>query len=79
MGMFVFLKHGVSIILLFIGLKMIVGVWHPAEEWFKLHTFVSLFVIATALTVSIVLSVWHNKTRPPASDGKPIRPGGDHT
>jgi len=79
MGMFVFLKHGVSIILLFIGLKMIVGIWHPAEEWFKLHTFVSLIVIATALTVSIVLSVWHNTTHPPSSDGKTNRHGGDRT
>ncbi len=78
MGMFVFLKHGVSIILLFIGLKMIVGFWHPAEEWFKHHTFVSLLVIAAVLTVSIVLSIWHNKTHPPAPDGNSVPPGGDH-
>jgi tellurite resistance protein TerC len=64
MGMFKFLKHGVSIILFFIGAKMIAGIYAPIEEWFKVHSFVSLLVIAVVLIVSIVLSIWHNRTYP---------------
>jgi tellurite resistance protein TerC len=62
MGMFRFLKHGVSIILFFIGAKMIAGMYHPIEEWFKVHASVSLLVIGLVLLVSIVLSIWHNRT-----------------
>ncbi len=69
MGMFQFLKHGVSLILFFIGAKMIAGMHHPVEEWFKEHTFVSLLVIVTVLAVSIVLSVWHSRTFPKAGGG----------
>ncbi len=61
MGMFKFLKHGVSLILLFIGAKMIAGMYAPIEHWFKAHTFVSLLVIGLILAVSIVLSIWHNR------------------
>ncbi len=64
MGMFKFLKHGVSVILFFIGAKMIAGACHPVEEWFKQHAFVSLVVIATVLIVSIILSIWHTRTYP---------------
>jgi tellurite resistance protein TerC len=67
MSLFRFLKHGVSIILFFIGGKMIAGLHHPIEEWFKAHTFVSLLVIAVVLVVSIVLSIWHK--REPAGPG----------
>ncbi len=69
MGMFKFLKHGVSVILFFIGAKMIAGVYHPVEEWFKENAFVSLIVIGTVLLVSIVLSIWHNRLS--ASPEKP--------
>ncbi len=64
MGMFHFLKHGVSIILFFIGVKMLAGAYAPVEEWFKAHSFVSLLVIGLVLLVSIVLSVWHSRTYP---------------
>jgi tellurite resistance protein TerC len=64
MGLFKFLKHGVSLILLFIGAKMIAGAYPPIEHWFKAHTFVSLLVIGVVLAVSIVLSIWHNRTMP---------------
>lgn len=69
MGMFKFLKHGVSVILFFIGAKMIAGMYHPIEEWFKENAFVSLIVIGTVLLVSIVLSIWHNRLS--ASPEKP--------
>jgi tellurite resistance protein TerC len=62
MGMFQFLKHGVSIILVFIGVKMIAGIHHPADEWFKEHSFVSLVVIVGVLVASIILSVWHSRS-----------------
>ena len=74
MGMFKFLKHGVSIILFFIGAKMIAGIHHPIEAWFKDSPFVPLLVIVTVLTVSIVLSVWHDKSRPGGNQAKQKRP-----
>ena len=61
MGMFKFLKHGVSAILLFIGIKMMAGAIPPVGEWFREHSFVSLVVIGTVLFVSIILSVWHTR------------------
>jgi len=64
MGLFKFLKHGVSVILLFIGAKMIAGIYAPVEEWFKHHAFVSLLVIGLVLLVSIILSVWHARAFP---------------
>ena len=64
MGLFRFLKHGVSIILFFIGAKMIAGFHHPIEEWFKQRTWVSLAVIGLVLIASILLSVWHERGHP---------------
>jgi len=61
MTMFKFLQHGVSIILFFIGAKMIADLYPPLAGWFKLHLFVPLMVIAIVLIVSIVLSIWHNR------------------
>ncbi len=58
MGMFRFLKHGVSFILLFIGLKMLLGSIHPVEEFFKNHSWVSLGVIIVTLIVSVLVSVF---------------------
>lgn len=57
MKLFRFLKIGVSLILLFIGLKMVAGIYNPLEEWFKHNSWVSLVVIVTILVVSIVMSV----------------------
>lgn len=61
MGLFKFLKHGVSIILFFIGGKMIAGSYPPVRDWFEDHNFVSLVVIVFVLTCSILLSVWHDR------------------
>jgi tellurite resistance protein TerC len=55
-GMFRFLKHGVSFILLFIGFKMLLGFFHPVEEFFSAHSWVSLAVIVFTLVASIALS-----------------------
>jgi tellurite resistance protein TerC len=86
MGMFRFLKHGVSIILFFIGGKMIVpGIGkglillgahtvgeklEGTEHWFKVHTSASLLVIGLILLVSIVMSVWYEKDAQPDSPEK---------
>lgn len=75
MGMFKFLKHGVSLILFFIGAKMVVpglgallsyfGAAHLGEKleytevWFKQMPFVPLLVIVSLLTGAIALSLWH--------------------
>ncbi|MFZ4773997.1 MAG: TerC/Alx family metal homeostasis membrane protein [Terrimicrobiaceae bacterium] len=64
MAMFKFLQHGVSVILFFIGAKMIADLYHPVGDWFQKHLFVPLLVIAIVLIVSIVLSVWHTRMFP---------------
>ena len=56
MGMFRFLKHGVSFILFFIGAKMMLGFIPPVEHFFKDHSWVSLAVIVATLVLSIVVS-----------------------
>jgi tellurite resistance protein TerC len=56
MGMFHYLKHGVSFILFFIGVKMMLGFVPAVEHFFKAHSWVSLAVIIATLLVSIVLS-----------------------
>ena len=57
MGMFRFLKHGVSFILFFIGVKMLLGFVPAVEHFFKAHSWVSLTVIVLTLLVSMLLSV----------------------
>lgn len=64
MAMFKFLQHGVSIILFFIGAKMIADLYDPVGDWFQAHLFVPLLVIAVVLSVSVVLSVWHARLSP---------------
>lgn len=65
MGLFRFLKQGVSIILLFIGVKMMLpairfineGAGISVEEFFKENSWISLTVIVATLTLSILLSI----------------------
>ena len=56
MGMFRYLKHGVSFILFFIGVKMMLGFVPAVEHFFKAHSWVSLAVIVATLAMSVVLS-----------------------
>ncbi len=51
MGLFRFLKVGLSVILVFIGVKMLI------EHWLKITTGTSLAVIGSVLVVSILMSV----------------------
>ncbi|MDR1653811.1 MAG: TerC/Alx family metal homeostasis membrane protein [Prevotellaceae bacterium] len=57
MGMFRFLKHGVSFILLFIGLKMLLSFFHPVAEFFSAHSWISLAIIVFTLAFSVLLSM----------------------
>jgi tellurite resistance protein TerC len=61
MGLFRFLKVGLSVILIFIGVKMLI------EHWMKITTGTSLAVIGGVLTTSILMSVVIKspKTPPP--------------
>ncbi|MFT3782670.1 MAG: TerC/Alx family metal homeostasis membrane protein [Nibricoccus sp.] len=77
MGLFKFLKHGVSVILFFIGAKMMLpalgmvfartgltSLGHTleaSEEWFKERTYVSLLIIIVVLLASILASVLHDR------------------
>lgn len=51
MGMFRFLHYGLSFILVFIGLKMLI------IDWYKIPVSIALFVVLGILTGSIVLSL----------------------
>jgi len=78
MGMFKFLKHGVSLILFFIGAKMVIpglgwlltkvgvhavgDVLISSEHWFKEFPYVPLLVIVSVLAASIAFSIWHGRT-----------------
>jgi len=56
-GLFRFLKHGVSFILLFIGAKMLLSAIPTVQGFFSNHSWVSLVVIISTLTISILLSM----------------------
>jgi tellurite resistance protein TerC len=57
MGMFRYLKAGVSFILFFIGAKMLLGAIPALGEFFSAHSWVSLAVIVGTLTLSVLLSI----------------------
>ena len=70
MGMFKFLQHGVSVILFFIGGKMIADLYEPVRVWFQSHPVVPLLVIVAVLAVSMALSVWHNRAFPAVKNSR---------
>lgn len=57
MGMFRFLKHGVSFILFFIGAKMLLTAIPAVGAFFSSHSWISLTVIISTLAFSILLSI----------------------
>ncbi len=57
MGMFRYLKLGVSFILFFIGAKMLLTFFEPVEHFFSAYSWVSLAVIISTLVLSILMSV----------------------
>jgi tellurite resistance protein TerC len=52
---FPYLKYGLALVLVFIGLKML------TMDFFKIPVVVSLGIIAAVLATSILLNVWKNK------------------
>ncbi|HEY9155752.1 MAG TPA: TerC/Alx family metal homeostasis membrane protein, partial [Opitutaceae bacterium] len=63
MGMFKFLKHGVSLILFLIGAKMVAGAYPPIDEWFTERNYLSLVTIVVVLTISILVSIWDDQRK----------------
>lgn len=57
MDMFRYLKIGVSVILLFIGVKMLLGAIPVVNNFFAGHSWFSLVVIIGVLILSILVSV----------------------
>jgi len=57
MSMFRYLKTGVSVILLFIGAKMISSAFGGISNFFAQHSWFSLIVIITILIASILMSI----------------------
>lgn len=54
--MFRFLKYGISFILFYIGIKMLVGYFSSVSEFFSNNSWFSLIVILCTLLISILLS-----------------------
>lgn len=63
MGMFRFLKHGVSFILFFIGAKMLLTAIPAVAKFFSSHSWISLTVIIATLAFSILLSMLISEKR----------------
>jgi len=68
MGMFKFLKHGVSLILFLIGVKMVAGIYSPIEDWFSERSYLSLVTIVAVLVISILASIWDDRRRRTANE-----------
>ena len=65
--MFAYLKYGVSVILAFVGVKMVLS------DKIEISTELSLIVIVSVLAISIILSlVFKKKEQPTASEEHPI-------
>jgi tellurite resistance protein TerC len=59
LGMFRYLKAGLSVVLVFVGAKMLLDPHDHEPQWFQLEisTVISLLVIALILSISITLSI----------------------
>lgn len=55
---FTYVKYGVGVVLAYVGLKMLM------MDIYKIDTVVSLGIILSILTISVILSVYHNKRHP---------------
>jgi tellurite resistance protein TerC len=60
MHRFIYLKLGLSLVLVWVGVKMIVS-----HLWVKIPTVTSLGIVVTLITVSIVASLWATRQRTP--------------
>jgi tellurite resistance protein TerC len=59
LGYFRYLKFGLSVVLVFFGIKMLLAPHGVSAQWFQIQipTSVSLLVVAAILSISIVLSI----------------------
>jgi tellurite resistance protein TerC len=59
LGQFRYLKAGLSVVLVFVGAKMLLDPHEAIPKWFQMEipTGVSLLVVAAILLISIALSV----------------------
>jgi tellurite resistance protein TerC len=57
MGLFQYLHYGLSAILIFVGIKMLIA------DFYKMPVSIALGVVAAILLISILLSVWRTKTQ----------------
>jgi tellurite resistance protein TerC len=68
-GYFRYLKVGLSVVLVFIGLKMLLDPHHTEPKWFQkeISTMLSLAIVAGIIVISILasLAAASRKTRPP--------------
>ena len=63
MDKFQYLKFGLSAVLVFIGVKMVI------VDFYKIPTAVSLAVVASILTISVLASLWKASSDPELSPG----------
>lgn len=68
MDRFVYLKFGLSLVLVWVGIKMIVS-----HAWVKIPTGISLGVIVAILGVSVIASLWATRSSKPVEAGPPER------
>ena len=77
MDLFHFLKYGLSVILCFIGIKMILeegdSFWHPQQHW-EMPIAASLGLILLILVASVGLSLWFPRRTAPAEALAPSSP-----
>jgi tellurite resistance protein TerC len=73
MGYFRYLKAGLSVVLVFVGAKMLFAPHGESHRWFQIEipTVVSLAVIALILTISILLSIRATQREKLADAGQP--------
>jgi tellurite resistance protein TerC len=60
-GRFAYLKIGLAFVLAFVGVKMLISDWYHVPIW------LSLTVIASAIAISVVVSLRRPPTETPAS------------
>jgi tellurite resistance protein TerC len=63
-GFFRYLKVGLSIVLCFIGAKMLIGYWH------HISTKLSLLIVGTIIITSILMSVFASKREESSGNGR---------
>ncbi|HAN72043.1 MAG TPA: tellurium resistance protein TerC [Actinobacteria bacterium] len=66
---FVYLKAGLSIVLVWVGIKMIVS-----HAWFKIPTAISLGIVIAIIAVSIAASLWSTRNSERPDDDREVAP-----